>query len=160
MTRKHDSHAIDGKIAAPDEAHDVIVVGAGPAGLTAALEAARAGRQVLLIDEHPVAAALAGSDVPLWFGGRATSALQAPERLIETLVETEPLIAEAFEAGIDVRLGVTAWGATVTDRQLCPRRCWAWPTGNVRGRPGIARWCWPPVRATVPCTLPDGISPG
>ena len=110
MTRKHDSHAIDGKIAAPDEAHDVIVVGAGPAGLTAALEAARAGRQVLLIDEHPVAAALAGSDVPLWFGGRATSALQAPERLIETLVETEPLIAEAFEAGIDVRLGVTAWG--------------------------------------------------
>ncbi len=110
MTRIHDPHAIDGKIPGPNEAHDVIVVGAGPAGLAAALEAARAGRQVLLIDEHPVAAALAGNDVPLWFGGRATAALQAPERLIETLVENEPLIAEAFEAGIDVRLGVTAWG--------------------------------------------------
>jgi thioredoxin reductase len=110
MTRIHDPHAIDGKIAAPDEVHDIIVVGAGPAGLAAALEAAKAGRQVLLVDEHPVAAALAGSDVPLWFGGRATAALQAPERLIETLVESEPLIAEAFEAGIDVRLGVTAWG--------------------------------------------------
>jgi thioredoxin reductase len=110
MTRIHDPHAIDGKIVAPDEVHDIIVVGAGPAGLAAALEAAKAGRQVLLVDEHPVAAALAGSDVPLWFGGRATPALQSPERLIETLVETEPMIAEAFEAGIDVRLGVTAWG--------------------------------------------------
>ena len=110
MTRIHDPHAIDGKIAAPNATHDVIVVGAGPAGLGAALEAARAGRQVLLIDENPVAAALVGSDVPLWFGGRASAAVQAPERLIETLVETEPLIAEAFEAGIDVRLGTTAWG--------------------------------------------------
>ena len=110
MTRIHDPHAIDGKIGAPDETHDIIVVGAGPAGLAAALAGARAGRRVLLVDEHPVAAALAGSDVPLWFGGRASAALQAPERLIETLVETEPLIAEAFEAGIDVRLGVTAWG--------------------------------------------------
>ena len=110
MTRIHDPHAIDGKIGAPDAICDVIVVGAGPAGLGAALEAARAGRSVLLIDENPVAAALVGSDVPLWFGGRASAAVQAPERLIETLVETEPLIAEAFEAGIDVRLGTTAWG--------------------------------------------------
>jgi thioredoxin reductase len=110
MTRIHDPHAIDGKIGAPTETLDVVVVGAGPAGLAAALEAAQAGRQVVLIDEHPVAAALAGSDVPLWFGGRASAAVQAPERLIETLVETEPLIAEAFEAGIDVRLGTTAWG--------------------------------------------------
>ena len=91
MTRIHDSHAIDGKIAAPDEVHDIIVVGAGPAGLAAALEAARAGRQVMLVDENPVTAALAGSDVPLWFGGRATAALQAPERLIETLVENSGL---------------------------------------------------------------------
>ena len=77
MTRIHDPHAIDGKIVAPDEAHDVIVVGAGPAGLAAALEAAKAGRRVLLVDENPVTAALAGSDVPLWFGGRATAAARA-----------------------------------------------------------------------------------
>ena len=108
--RIHDPHAIDGKIAAPDVLHDVVVVGAGPAGLAAALVAARAGRQVVLIDEHPVPPGLAGSDVPLWFGGRATAALQSPERLLETLVENEPLIAECFEAGVDVRLGTMAWG--------------------------------------------------
>jgi thioredoxin reductase len=118
MTRIHDPFAIDGKIAPPDEVHDVVVVGAGPAGLAAALEAAARGRQVLLIDEHPVTAALAGTDVPLWFGGRATAALQAPERLIETLVDNEPLIAECFEAGIDVRLGTTAWGLW-RNREAC-----------------------------------------
>ena len=108
--RIHDRFAIDGKIAAPDEALDVVIVGAGPAGLAAALAAANAGRQVTLIDEHPVPPSLAGTDVPLWFGGRATAALQAPERLLETLVANEPLIAECFEAGVDVRLGTMAWG--------------------------------------------------
>ena len=118
MTRIHDAYAIDGKIAAPDEVADVVVIGAGPAGLGAALDAAKAGRQVILIDENPVAAALAGTDVPLWFGGRATAALQAPERLIETLVENEPLIADCFEAGVDVRLGTTAWGLW-RNREAC-----------------------------------------
>lgn len=108
--RIHDHYAIDGKIAAPDEALDVVIVGAGPAGLAAALAAANAGRQVTLVDEHPVPPSLAGTDVPLWFGGRATAALQAPERLLETLVANEPLIAECFEAGVDVRLGTMAWG--------------------------------------------------
>lgn len=34
--------------------HDVVVVGAGPAGLTAALKAADAGAKVLLVDENPI----------------------------------------------------------------------------------------------------------
>lgn len=110
MTRITDRFAIDGKIQAPDETHDVVIVGGGAAGLAAAIAAAEAGRQVVLIDEHPVAASAIGSDVPLWFGGRATPAVQAGERLIEGLVEAEPMIAAAFEAGVDVRLGTVAWG--------------------------------------------------
>lgn len=36
-----------------DELYDVVIVGAGPAGLAAAIEAARAGARVLTIDENP-----------------------------------------------------------------------------------------------------------
>ena len=32
---------------------DVLVVGAGPAGLTTAISAARAGARVLLVERHP-----------------------------------------------------------------------------------------------------------
>lgn len=108
--RIHDPHAIDGKLPGPEAVHDVVIVGAGKTGLGAALEAASAGRSVLLIDENPVSGWAVGSDVPLWFGGRATAAVQASERLVEALVEAEPMIADCFEAGVDVQLGTVAWG--------------------------------------------------
>ena len=105
-----DIHAIDGKIHAPTERFAVIVVGAGSAGTAAAIEAARSGAQVLLIDENPVPGALIGTDVPLFFGGRATAAVQHQGRMIEQLFAANPRLEEAFEAGVDVRLGTTAWG--------------------------------------------------
>lgn len=37
----------------PSRAHDVVVIGAGPAGLSAAVAAAEAGRSVLVIDQAP-----------------------------------------------------------------------------------------------------------
>lgn len=105
-----DPHAIDGKFTAPETHWPVVVVGAGPAGLSAAIEVAQAGRKVLLIDENPVSASHVGSDVPLWFGGRASAEVQTPARLMEALVASEPLIEAAFEAGVEVLLGTTAWG--------------------------------------------------
>src|SRR5579885_1044538 len=86
----------------PIERHvPLAVVGAGPAGLAAAIAAAKAGIEVLLVDEKPVAQALMGLDVPLHFGGRIHPTVQKPPRTV----------AEAFELGIDVQLGVYAWGA-------------------------------------------------
>ncbi len=109
--RSVDPTAIDGKFPPPREHVDVAVVGAGPSGCAEALAAARAGSRVLLIDENPLPPALIGLDVPLRFGGRATAAVQRPERMTEQVLQSEPKLAEAFEAGVDVRLGVCAWGA-------------------------------------------------
>ena len=105
-----DAFDLTGKIAAPVERFDTVVVGAGPAGTAAAIDAARAGRRVLLVDENPVPATAMGGDVPLFYGGRMTAAVQHPGRMIETLFVTNPDLEAAFDAGVDVRLGTTAWG--------------------------------------------------
>jgi thioredoxin reductase len=103
----------------PIERHvSLAVVGAGPAGLAAATAAAKAGIEVLLVDENPVAQALMGLDVPLHFGQRMNAAVQNKARMVERIVETNPGLAQAFELGIDVQLGVYAWGAFVKGPSL------------------------------------------
>lgn len=108
-----DVHAIDGKIPAPDGRFDLVVVGAGAAGTEAAIDAAKTGARVLLIDENPVPGAAIGTDVPQFFGGRATAAVQQQGRMVEQVFATNPRLEEAFEAGVDVRLGTVAWGLYV-----------------------------------------------
>ncbi len=110
MTRAIDPHAIDGKFAPPQRHADVVVIGAGPAGCKAAIEAASAGGTVLLVDENPVPGNLIGTDVPLYFGGRATAATQNSERMLETLFMNTPGLEAALEAGVEVLLGTCAWG--------------------------------------------------
>ena len=108
-----DVHALDTKIPRAEAHFDLVVVGAGTAGTGAALTAAKAGARVVLIDEHPVAGALIGTDVPYFFGGRATAAVQQSGRMLEQLFSTNPELEEAFELGVDVRLGTVAWGLYV-----------------------------------------------
>lgn len=111
MARPTDPSAIDGKIAPPEEHAAVLVIGAGPAGTTAAIDAAKAGDRVVLIDENPVDPALMAIDVPLHFGGRMSGA--RPERQLAQLLAANPALEAAMELGVDVRLGVTAWGLYV-----------------------------------------------
>jgi thioredoxin reductase len=106
-----DPWAINGKFPAPEEHARLLVIGAGKAGLAAAIEAARLGLQVVLIDENPVPASMMGLDVPLFYGQRMNAAVQEEARMIERIVAATPAIEAAFDAGVDVRLGVTAWGA-------------------------------------------------
>jgi NADPH-dependent 2,4-dienoyl-CoA reductase/sulfur reductase-like enzyme len=95
----------------PAEAHyDVVVVGAGPSGIAAAIEAKQSGASVLLVDENPVSGALMGNDVPLYFGGRMTAATQNSERMLEAVFMSMPALEEAMEAGVELLLGTTAWG--------------------------------------------------
>ncbi len=95
----------------PAEAHyGVIVIGAGPSGVAAALEGVKAGATVLLVDENPVSGALMGNDVPLYFGGRMTAATQNSERMLETIFMSMPALETAMEAGVELLLGTSAWG--------------------------------------------------
>ena len=108
-----DACSIAGKFAPPSQRFEVVVVGAGPAGAQAAIDAARGGKRVLLVDENPVAAGLIGLDVPLYYGGRATAAVQNRGRMLEQVFGANPLLEQAFEAGVEVLLGTCAWGAFV-----------------------------------------------
>jgi NADPH-dependent 2,4-dienoyl-CoA reductase/sulfur reductase-like enzyme len=102
--------AINGTHRPPEKRYDVVVVGAGPSGIAAALEAAEAGLLVLLVDENPVSGALMGNDVPLYFGGRMTAATQNSDRMLEAIFMSMPALETAMEAGVEVLLGTSAWG--------------------------------------------------
>jgi thioredoxin reductase len=92
------------------ERTEVLVIGAGPAGLAAAMEAARLGRSVILADENPIPAEAMGDNLPLHFGGGFTNAVRNRRAMLEAVVASEPAFADAFEAGIDIRLGTACWG--------------------------------------------------
>ena len=87
----------------PVERPQLLVIGGGPGGLSAAIAARRAGVEVLLLDERrspggqyfkPVA--VAGDDV-----------LPPDAQHREGLA----LVAEARAAGVEIRSGITVWGA-------------------------------------------------
>jgi thioredoxin reductase len=113
-----DFHAIGEKHTKATEQAELLVIGAGEAGLAAALEAARAGVQVTLVDENPLGAGLIGMDVPLLFGNRWTAAVQNQGRMLEQILSTNPGLEEAFELGVEVKLGTYAWGAFVAGPNL------------------------------------------
>ena len=102
--------AINGTRGAAESRYDVVVIGAGSSGTAAALEAAKSGSSVLLVDENPVSGALMGNDVPLYFGGRMTAATQNSERMLESVFMNMPHLEPAMEAGVEVLLGTSAWG--------------------------------------------------
>lgn len=85
--------------AAPDLRVDLLVVGAGPAGLSGAIAAAQEGGRVLVVDEQPVP----GGRLPLqvheekggWWKGKEIA---------------QGLRARAEAAGVTFRLGTSVWG--------------------------------------------------
>src|SRR5262245_47686947 len=106
-----DPRSVAGKVPAPERHVPLVVVGAGPAGVAAATAAARAGVRVLLLDEHPLDPELMAMDVPLYFGQRMSAAVRDRGVMLERVVRTNPALDEAVEAGVEVELGVTVWGA-------------------------------------------------
>jgi NADPH-dependent 2,4-dienoyl-CoA reductase/sulfur reductase-like enzyme len=102
--------AVNGTRSAPEAKYDLVVIGAGPSGIAAAIEGAASGASVLLVDENPVSGALMGNDTPLYFGGRMTAATQNSDRMLEAIFMSMPDLEKAMEAGVELLLGTTAWG--------------------------------------------------
>jgi thioredoxin reductase len=102
--------AVNGTRSKAESHYDVVVVGAGPSGIAAAIGAANGGASVLLVDENPVSGGLMGNDTPLYFGGRMTAATQNSDRMLEAVFMSMPELERAIEAGVELMLGTTAWG--------------------------------------------------
>jgi thioredoxin reductase len=111
MTIGIDPTSVGGRSPQIERHVPLVVVGAGPAGTAAATAAARAGLEVLLVDEHPLDFDLMAMDVPLYFGQRMSEVVRDRGAMLERVIQTNPALEEAIEAGVDVQLGVTAWGA-------------------------------------------------
>ncbi len=113
MTRETDPRSIADKAPRPERHEAVVVVGAGPAGVAAAIAAARSGAEVLLVDENPVDNDMMAMDVPLYFGQRMEPSVRNRALMMERVVEANPALMEAHDAGVDVQLGTYVWGAFV-----------------------------------------------
>ena len=110
MTPGFDPASTGGKTLAVAERTELLVVGAGHAGLAAALEGRRLGLSVVLVDENPVAAETMGDDIPMLYGGAMSGAARNRTAMTEALLAARPGLEAAFEAGVDVRLGTACWG--------------------------------------------------
>ena len=111
MTIPIDPTSVAGAMPPVERRVPLVVVGAGPAGTAAATAAARAGVPVLLVDEHPLDVELMAMDVPLYFGQRMSEAVRDRGAMLQRVVQANPALDGAVDAGVDVQLGVCAWGA-------------------------------------------------
>jgi NADPH-dependent 2,4-dienoyl-CoA reductase/sulfur reductase-like enzyme len=130
-----DPKSVAGKRLPVDKTTQLLVVGAGPAGVAAAAEAARLGVKVILVDENPVPASVMGDDIPLHYGQRFSSATRNRTVMLEAVIARNPAITELFDAGVDVRLGTTVWGLYANGPSV------GWLPGTVAGLRDGDRCC-------------------
>lgn len=84
--------------------YDVIVVGAGPAGLGAAIESAKAGAKTLLLDENDRPGGQLFKQIHKFFGSKEHHAGT------RGFVIGQQLLEEAAQAGVEIQLNTRVWG--------------------------------------------------
>lgn len=84
--------------------YDLIVVGAGPSGLSAAIEAAKRGMSVAVFDENAKPGGQLFKQIHKFFGSKEHKAKVRGFRI------GEELLKEASETGVEVHLGATVTG--------------------------------------------------
>jgi len=80
------------------------IVGAGPAGLSAAIAASKCGLRPVVIDENPAPGGQIYRQLPREFQ------VEHPETLGLTYERGQRLLARAYDANIELKLGTTVWG--------------------------------------------------
>jgi hydrogen cyanide synthase HcnB len=94
----------DARVREPIERHEVVVVGAGPAGIRAAVEARAAGAEVLVLDEAPRPGGQIYRQLPPEIRPEPRDPLGSARR------KSGPLLADLERAGATVRSSVEVWG--------------------------------------------------
>ena len=97
------------------ERHEVVVVGAGPAGIRAAVEARAAGAEVLVLDEEPRPGGQIYRQLPPELHPAPRDPLGSSRR------KSRPLFADLERAGATVSSGTEVWGV-VPGRMLLLNR--------------------------------------
>lgn len=105
----------------------LLVVGAGPAGISAARAAREAGAEVVLVDENPVPFEVMGESVPQIWGHRMSGLLRNRNAMTEVMLTAREELAELFEIGVDVRLGTACWALYANQPNM------GWMPGIVAG---------------------------
>ena len=80
------------------------IVGAGPAGLSAAIAASKCGLRPVVIDENPAPGGQIYRQLPREFQ------VERPQALGITYEKGQRLLARAYDANIELKLGTTVWG--------------------------------------------------
>src|SRR5579871_1764523 len=94
-------------------AGNLVVIGAGVAGCSAALEAAKLGIKVTLIDEHPQSLQAISLDAPYFYGARLPAILEDAAAISERVLGANELLLECLEADVEILTGTCSWGSFV-----------------------------------------------
>ena len=92
-------------------ASSLVVIGAGPAGCSAALEAAKLGLKVTLVDEHPQSLQTMSLDAPYFYGARLPETLKDTAAISERMPGANALLLECREAGVEILTATCSWGS-------------------------------------------------
>lgn len=92
-------------------AGQLVVIGAGVAGCFAALEAAKLGIKVTLIDEHPQSLQAISLDAPYFYGARLPAILEDAATISERVLGANDLLLECLEADVEILTGTCSWGS-------------------------------------------------